>query len=196
MKVIKKKEFLKNKEKYIEWIKDGAVFLYPTDTIYGIGCNATKPGPVKWIRKTKGGGRKSPFSVIAPGKEWIRKNCKTNEKYLKKLPGPYTLIFKMKKRCVSVECSRESLGVRIPKNWFSKIVEEAGVPVVTTSVNKHGEKPATGLKNVPKDIKRAVDFAIEDGIIKNPPSTIIDLRRKKAKVIRRTKKEKKQKKRK
>lgn len=184
MKKLTKKGFLKDKERYISWIKQGAVFIYPTDTLYGIGCNAKTAGAVKAVRETKQK-EKGPFSVIAPSKEWIRKNCKVSERWLTKLPGAYTLIVPMKKRCVSVETSRKTLGVRIPKNWFAKMVAEAGVPIVTTSVNRTGEAPMTSLKKVPQHIKSQVDFAIDDGEIKGRPSTLIILTGKKAKTIRR-----------
>ena len=184
MKIITKKQFLQNKKKYVDWIKEGAIFLYPTDTLYGIGCNAKKPGPVNAIREAKGreGG---PFSVIAPSKEWIVDNCRVMGRWLDKLPGAYTLIVPMKKKCVSVAVSRKGLGIRIPKNWFSSIVAEAGVPVVTTSVNKTGEKPIISLKKVPQDIKSYVDFAIDDGQIKGRPSKLIILTGKTAKVVKR-----------
>ncbi len=182
--IITKKEFLKDKEKYISWIKDGAIFIYPTDTLYGIGCNAKMPGPVKAIRQAKGRD-KSPMSVIAPSKEWVKDNCKVKSEWLRKLPGAYTLIIPMKKRCVSVEVSRKNLGVRIPRNWFASVVEEADVPIVTTSVNKSGEKPITSLKKVPQDIKTYADFMIDDGKIKGRPSTLIILTGKKAKVVKR-----------
>ncbi|HII71693.1 TPA: Sua5/YciO/YrdC/YwlC family protein [Candidatus Woesearchaeota archaeon] len=184
MKVVTKKEFLKDKERYIGWIKEGAVFIYPTDTLYGIGCNAKKPGPVRAIREVKGRER-GPFSVIAPSKEWIRENCRVVGRWLDRLPGAYTLIMKMKKRCVSTEVSRGSLGVRMPKNWFAGVVEEAGVPIVTTSVNRHGERPLVSLKKVPQDIKSVVDFAVDDGLISGRPSTLVVLTGKKAKIIKR-----------
>ncbi len=127
-------KFLANKEKYLKLILEGAIFIHPTDTIYGIGCNAKKPNCIKQIRKIKNG-KKGPLSVIAPGEKWITENVKIPKKYLEKLPGAYTIIAPMRKKCVSVECARKSLGVRIPNNWFSAIIEEVGVPIVTTSVN-------------------------------------------------------------
>ena len=98
MKIISKLEFNTNKDGYISLIKSGAIFIYPTDTIYGIGCNALLNGKVKKIRDIKLN-PSSPFSIIVPSKEWIYENCivtDESEEYIKQLPGPYTLILPLK----------------------------------------------------------------------------------------------------
>jgi len=78
MQVITKKEFLDNKEGHIKKIKAGSIFIYPTDTLYGIGCDAGNESIVKKIREVKQ--TDQPFSVIAPSKDWIKQN-------LEYLPG-------------------------------------------------------------------------------------------------------------
>jgi len=168
-------------------IEMGAVFIYPTDTIYGIGCNAMDSEAIRTIRKIKNRDEK-PFSVIAPSKEWILENCIVEakyKKYLGKLPGAYTFIFKIKKKdAVAKEVSKNTLGVRIPKHGISEIVSELGFPVVTTSLNKSGEKPIKELKGIPKAIANKVDFAIDEGKLSSKPSRVIDLTGKKARILR------------
>src|SRR3989344_4660100 len=96
MRILTKEEFLKEKRYFFEEIENGALFIHPTDTIYGIGCNALLETSVKKARELKGRPT-SPFSVIAPSTEWITQNCIISEKqkeYLELLPGPYTLILK------------------------------------------------------------------------------------------------------
>ncbi len=176
MKVFSKKDISKLKEK----ILFGAVFIYPTDTIYGIGCDATNEKSVKRIREIKLRDEK-PFSVIAPSKDWISENCEVGSE-MYSLPGPYTLILKLKnKKCIaeSVNIGMDTLGVRIPKHWFSDIVKELNIPIVTTSVNKSGEKFMTCLEDLDKDIK--VDFVIYEGEKEGKPSKLI----KYGKVIKR-----------
>lgn len=171
MHVYTKEEALQNKRKIAEEIEKGAVFIYPTDTIYGLGCDATNDSAVKRIREIKGRETK-PFSVIAPTKEWITQNCEAKE--LEKLPGPYTLILKQKNpKAASQQTTTglETLGVRIPKHWITEIVKELGKPIITTSVNTIGQPFATKLEELQKF---NVDFIIYEGEKKGKPSTIID----------------------
>ncbi len=188
--VLSKEEFEINREEYVALIKKGAIFIYPTDTIYGIGCLATDTKAVKKIRTIKKR-PKAPFSVIVPSKEWIYKNCLVNEKaeeWIKKLPGPYTLILKLKnKKAVSEEVNKNigTIGVRIPKHWFTKYVEEAGLVLITTSVNVSGEDYMTSLEDLDDRIRTKTDFLIYDGEISGRPSTIVDLTGKEPRVINR-----------
>ena len=167
------------KDSIIDAVINGSVFIYPTDTIYGIGCNAQNESSVKKIRNLKARAT-NPFSVIAPSIEWIRKNCiasKEGEEWLKKLPGPYTLILKLKNECVAkgVNPGLKTLGIRIPKHWISKVVAEANVPFVTTSVNKSGEDYMTSLDDLDIDIKGSIDFILYEGEKEGKPSKIVDL---------------------
>jgi L-threonylcarbamoyladenylate synthase len=180
MLVVTKEEFLLEKEKYFDLIREGRIFIYPTDTIYGIGCSALHEGAVQKIREVKDRSV-APFSVIAPSQEWILANLETEGKakdWLNKLPGPYTLIMKKKEDfCVAKPVSGDypTLGVRIPEHWMSKLVAELGVPIVTTSVNKKGKEFMVNLETLDSDIKHCVDFAIDVGECKGMPSNIIHL---------------------
>ena len=180
MRVLSKEEFLKEKDVIrTSLIEKSPVFIYPTDTIYGIGCNANNKEAVDKIREIKQR-KESPFSVIAPSKEWIDENCIVNDNakdWVKRLPGPYTLILKTKKQGVAenIAPDLDSLGVRIPDHWFSSFVEEIDIPVVTTSVNKSGEDFMTSLEDLDSEIKSKVDFIVYEGEKKGRPSKIIDL---------------------
>ena len=180
MRILNFDEFKFEKDSIIESIIDGAVFIYPTDTIYGIGCNAQISDSVKKIRKLKIRST-NPFSVIAPSLAWVKENCiVANEagEWLKKLPGPYTFIFKLKnKNCVAKEVNLglETLGIRIPKNWISKLVAEADVPVITTSVNKKNQDYMTSVEVLDPSIKKGVDFMLYEGPKEGNPSKIVDL---------------------
>ncbi len=175
--ILSKQEFLKNKNTYIRKIINGEIFIYPTDTIYGIGCLASNKKSVTRIREIKNRDKK-PFSVIAPSKKWIEENCFFDEsvkKELSKLPGAFTFILTLKNKTLSPNPKLGTLGVRIPKHWFSKIVEEIGKPIITTSVNLSGEPHMTSLENIDEKIKSKVDFIIFDGELDNKPSTVINL---------------------
>ncbi len=178
--VVTKEEFELQKDAFFEDIEKGAVFIHPTDTIYGIGGNAASLSVVKEIRDIKKRA-KQPFSVIAPSKDWVMENCvvsKEAEKWLDKLPGPHTLILKLKnKDCVAKEVAPglDSLGIRIPNHWFSGAVKEMGFPVITTSANITNGDFMTALENLAPEIKKKVDFIIYEGEKQGRPSEIVDL---------------------
>ncbi len=180
MRVLNIDEFKMEKDSIIESIKDGIIFIYPTDTIYGIGCNAQISKSVRKIRMLKGRAT-NPFSVIAPSVEWIKENCvvtKEAEEWLEKLPGPYTLILRLKNpKSVAKEVNPglNTLGVRIPNHWISKIVAEAEVPIVTTSVNRSNEAYMTSLEDLDPSIKKGIDFVLYEGEKEGKPSKIVDL---------------------
>lgn len=190
MKIITKEEFLGNLDFYLREIGIGKIFVYGTDTIYGIGCDAMNNKAVSKIRKVKMRDKK-PFSIISPSEAWILENCiiDNNAKaWLDKLPGPYTLILKLKNQeAVSnkVNLGLNSLGVRIPAHWFSKIVEKYGKPFVTTSVNLTGEPFIKRIEDITGDMKDKIDYAIDEGIIDSNPSTIVKLINGTEEIVRR-----------
>ncbi len=186
MTILTKKQFLENLDKYLTKIKKSAVFVYPTDTIYGIGCDATNTKAVKKIRSLKKRDSK-PFSIIPPSKKWIRENCvitKEVDKWIKKLPGKYTLILNLKSRkCISSEVNNnmDTIGIRLPKHWITQVVAKLKKPLVTTSVNITGNKYMTSIDDINKNIENKIDFIINQGKKNNRPSVIIDLINKKIK---------------
>lgn len=179
MRILNFEEFELEKNEIIDSIINGSVFIHPTDTIYGLGCNALLSNSVKKIRQLKAR-TTNPFSVIAPSVEWVHENCivdRNAEEWLNKLPGPYTLILKLKKECVAKEVNLglKTLGVRIPNHWIKNIVAEANVPVVTTSVNRSSEDYMTSLEDLDPFIKGYIDFVLYEGRKEGNPSRIVDL---------------------
>lgn len=181
MEVITKEELRVRKGEIKKRILKGEIFIYPTDTIYGLGCNGRLQEAVEKIRELKGR-PKAPFSVIAPSLEWIYKNCevtKKGEDWLKKLPGPYTLIFKcIDEKCIAnaINPNVNTIGIRVPQHWFTAVVvKELGIPIVTTSANVVGKIAMTSLDDLDPVIRKGVSFAIYEGPIKGKPSTIVDL---------------------
>ena len=179
MEIISKEEFLEQKEEYMQKIIDGAVFIYPTDTIYGIGCNANLDSAVSKIREIKQR-EENPFSIIAPSLDWLKENCAINEnanEWLEKLPGPYTFIFKIKNQSFSkqVNPNTNAVGIRMPNNWFTEIASEMNIPIVSTSANISGEPHMVSVQEGNQEIMNAVDFVIDEGTKKGKPSTIMDL---------------------
>ena len=189
MRVISKEEFQFNLDRRVFTLHEG-VFIHPTDTIYGLGCNAEDDDSVKKLRELKERNDAAPFSVIAPSKDWVRKNCFVNdaaEEWLGKLPGPHTLILQLKNMdSVSryVNPGITTLGVRIPNHWFAGVVAEQGFPVVTTSANKKNCDVMTSLEDLDSDIKKSVNFIVFEGDLIGSPSQIVDLVGSEHKILR------------
>jgi L-threonylcarbamoyladenylate synthase len=181
MKVVKKKEFLENIDFYINEINDGKIFIFPTDTIYGIGCIANNSSSIEKVRKAKKRDKK-PLAIIAPSKEWVYENYILEpwaEEYLDKLPGKYTFILEFKSnKHISPEINiyDNENGVRIPDIWFSDVVSKLGTAFVATSVNISGEPNIAKLEDLDEYIAEHVDYFIDDGELGGEPSKIYNLR--------------------
>ena len=178
--ILDKEEVKFRKHELLTRIKDGAVFIHPTDTIYGLSCDATNEESVSKIRELKQR-KDSPFSVIAPSLDWIRENCEVTEEaetWLKKLPGPYTLILKLKNKdsiSPSTAPGSGSVGVRIPDHWVSEAVASYGKPIITTSANVAGKEFMTSLENLDSKVKQQCNFIIYEGEKQGSPSNIVFL---------------------
>ncbi|MFH1503273.1 MAG: L-threonylcarbamoyladenylate synthase [Candidatus Diapherotrites archaeon] len=161
-------------DKLVKQILEGKIFIYPTDTIYGIGCNAEDKNAVEKIRQIKERDRDKPLSVIAPGFKWIEQNCIIDADLSKYLPGPYTIILRKKNPVFLNHVSNtEFIGIRIPACSFSQRVKNAGVAFITTSVNLSGEPFARNINEISKQILDKVDIIIDGGELNGNPSTII-----------------------
>ena len=163
------------KKEMLEKMKRGDVFIYPTDTVYGIGCNATSPHAVQRIKDIKKS--EHPLSIIVPSINWIKNNLVINhDEFLNKLPGPFTLIMKKKDpESMPWISKNDRIAVRIPEHTISDLVKELGRPFVTTSLNFSGKPVITDLNDLPECISEQVDVIIDDGPLDNPPSSIFDL---------------------
>ncbi|MBT4376080.1 threonylcarbamoyl-AMP synthase [archaeon] len=150
------------------------IFIYPTDTIYGLGCDATNEKLVKELREIKNRDDK-PLSVIAPSVKWIFDNFDVGLELLEKyLPGPYTLLLKKKDlNFLPWISNNELVGVRIPDCEFTQVLQETDVPIVTTSVNLASEPFATSVETIDPRIKEKVNLIIEGDELSGEPSTLI-----------------------
>jgi L-threonylcarbamoyladenylate synthase len=181
MEVLTKKELAMRKEEILSKIKNGVIFIYPTDTIYGIGCVATNEKSVKKIREIKQRPT-SPLSIWVPNIEWISTNCSitpTAAEWLGKLPGPYTLILPLHTQIAIANgvSNKDSIGIRFPEHWFHEYVEELNIPIISTSANVHGQQFMTSLENLNPDIEKKVEFMIYEGPREARPSKIIHVER-------------------
>ena len=170
-------------------LKNGGVIVYPTDTLYGFGCDAKNESAIGKINTIKG--RKAPMSVLAPNlaiaAKWmnIPKHDKNN--VLGKLGGPTTIIVPVNVGITSpsITGDKQTLGVRIPDHKFCQKLSEAYPnPITTTSVNRTRQKPLTNPEKILSEFSREIDLIIEDGIIEGSGSTIYNFQDRELNIIR------------
>jgi len=175
--------------KTCEVLNKGGVLVYPTDTLYGFGCDAKNEKAINTINTIKN--RSGPMSVIAPSKyaveTWL-KLTRSDKKYvLKKLGGANTIIVPVKDNIVSKNISgnNQTLGIRIPAHPFcQKLSQKYSNPIITTSVNRNKQDPFTNPDEIIKEFSQEIQLVIEDGIIAGVASTIYMFEKNKWKVLR------------
>ena len=179
--------------KVVEVLKKGGLIIYPTDTVYGLGCDITNAKAVEKIARIKGiKVDKSNFSFICNDlshlSDYVKQIDTPTYKLLKRaLPGPYTFILPGSKSLPKVFKKKKTVGIRIPNNNIVRaIVESLGNPIISTSI--HDEDDVIEYTTDPELIfekwKHLVDGVIDGGFGDNLASTIIDLTDSIPKIIR------------
>jgi len=171
-------------DKIVSMLKDGAVIIFPTDTIYGIGCDITKSKAVERVARIKNVKvEKADFSFILADLSQISDYCRpfSNSifKLLKKnLPGPFTFLLQANSNVPKLfKNSKRHIGIRIPENNIIRtIVKELGNPVLSTSV-RHEDVVLdyiTDPELIEEKYGFQVDLVIDGGYGDNRHSTIVD----------------------
>jgi tRNA threonylcarbamoyl adenosine modification protein (Sua5/YciO/YrdC/YwlC family) len=179
--------------KVVDVLGKGGVIGYPTDTIYGVGCDLFNPEAIRKIHRLKKMEGRKPLSFICSDLKDISRYAYVSNyayKMMKRLlPGPYTFILKATKLVPKIAMTKQkTVGIRIPDNKIClKLVRELGHPIISTSVYKSDES----LYNDPADIEgrfgKQLDLVIDGGVIVAEHSSIIDLTDEFPKVIRKGK---------
>ena len=173
----------------IKVLDNDGIIAYPTDTLYGLGCNAKSLKAIRKINKIKR--RKSPISIIINSEKsilnWINVDTKYNKIIFDKLSSSNTVIVPIKKGFVSdhILGNDQTLGVRIPHHEFCfQITGKYPNPITTTSINTTGEKPLTNPNLIRDKFGEEIDLIIEDGIIDNKGSKIYLFKQEGFKLLR------------
>lgn len=166
----------------VKTLKKGGVIIYPTDTVYGIGCDVTNKRAVERIYRIKKRRENKPMSFICADFKDIGIFANmTNEQFRlmkKNLPGPFTFVLKSSSRAPKnmVEKKRRTIGVRIPDNKVClEVVKELGSPITTTSANVSGAEVVIDLAKLSKEFINKFDLVVDAGILDNISSTVVDL---------------------
>ena len=153
--------------------------IYPTDTLYGLGCNALSQNAVDKIYAIKKREAGKPLSMIVSDYAMLLEYCTVSsaqERILHSLlPGPYTFILPLRKKLPA--SLSLSVGIRVPEHLFMRQVsKELKMPIVSTSANLSGEKDAAELRQLDAEVAGAADLIIDGGKCKYAQgSTVIDL---------------------
>lgn len=171
-------------DKVVAVLKKGGLIIYPTDTIYGLGCDITNTKALEKIARIKGVKlEKANFSFICNDlshlSDYIRQIDTPTYKILKRaLPGPYTFILPGNNNLPRIFKKKKTVGIRIPDNAISRaIVVALGNPIVSTSIRDEDEllEYTTDPELIFEKWKNLVDIVIDGGYGDNYASTIIDL---------------------
>lgn len=168
--------------KAVEALRKGAIILYPTDTIWGIGCDATNPEAVKRIYEIKQ--RQDTQSMLV-----LMENPNLLNSYIKEVPEiawelievtdtPLTIIYPGAKNLASNLLAPDgSIGIRITNEVFTQqLIQRFRKPVVSTSANLSGQKTPQNFAEISEEIKKSVDYIVnfrQDDLTRSTPSGII-----------------------
>ncbi len=170
--------------KVIEVIQKGGIVIYPTDSVYGIGCNIYNHKAIEKVARIKGiAPDKTMFSIICDSlsqvSDYTRPINNTTFKLMKKnLPGPFTFILQANNKVPDIfQSNKKTVGIRIPDNPITiEIVKELGNPILNTSVHDDDEivEYTTDPELIHEKYQDLVDIVIDGGYGQNTPTTIID----------------------
>jgi tRNA threonylcarbamoyl adenosine modification protein (Sua5/YciO/YrdC/YwlC family) len=170
--------------KVVKVLKDGGLVIYPTDTVYGLGCDITNTKALERIAKIKGIKlEKANFSFVCSDlsniSDYVRQIDTSTFKLLKRaLPGAYTFILPGNNNLPKEFKKKTTVGIRVPDNAIAlEIVRKLGNPIVSTSIYDEDDviEYTTDPELIFEKWQNLVDLVIDGGYGDNQPSTIIDL---------------------
>ncbi|WP_418510130.1 L-threonylcarbamoyladenylate synthase [Corallibacter sp.] len=170
--------------KVVSVLKSGGLIIYPTDTVYGLGCDITNTKALEKIARIKGVKlEKANFSFICHDlsnlSDYVKQIDTSTFKILKRaLPGPYTFILPGAKTLPSAFKKKKTVGIRVPDNAIAlEIVKQLGNPIISTSIRDEDEilEYTTDPELILEKWDDLVDLVIDGGYGDNEASTVIDL---------------------
>ena len=180
-------------EKVVKVLQSGGLIIYPTDTVYGLGCDFTNMKAMEKVARIKGVKlEKANFSFVCNDLSHLSDYVKQIEtpvyKILKRaLPGPYTFILPGSTNLPKAFKKRKTVGIRVPDNNIARtIVEQLGNPIISTSIHDEDEviEYTTDPELIFEKWQHIVDLVIDGGYGDNHASTVIDLTQSEPEIIR------------
>lgn len=177
--------------KLVALFASGAVGIIPTDTIYGISCSALDRAAVERVYTIRGRARTKPFIILISSLDTlalfsIRISQHTSQMLETIWPAPVSIIFPCpSKKFTYLHRGTKSLAFRMPDNArFCALLKKTG-PLITTSANPEGKKPAATIAQAKKYFGNRLDFYVDAGRKHGAPSTILRLTKNGHEILRR-----------
>ena len=171
-------------DEVVQCLRNGGVIIYPTDTVYGLGCDLNNKKALERVARIKGVKLKDAhFSFVCYDlshlSEYAKQISTKTYKLLKRIfPGPYTVILNATGKIPKIfNTKKKTVGIRIPDNTISReIVKQLGSPILSTSIHDEDEviEYSTDPELIYEKYKHLVDVVIDGGYGKNVASTVID----------------------
>lgn len=184
LKIYPKNPSDKEIDKVVECLRNGGIIIYPTDTVYGLGCDIYNTKAIERIYKIRNlAPNKANLSFICYDLSHLSDYIKPIDNHIfrilkKALPGPFTFIFKANNRVPKlIDNKKKTVGIRIPDNTIARrIVQKLGHPIVSTSIHDDDEivEYTTDPELIHEKYKNIVDIVIDGGYGSNEPSTVVD----------------------
>ena len=174
----------------VEILRGGGIVIYPTDTVYGMGCDLFNKKCVERIYEIQRRDRKQPLSFLCADLKDISRYARVSNdayKIMKRLlPGPYTFVLEASRLVPKIILpKRQTTGIRVPDNRICQaLVAEMGSPVISTSVKDGGGELLSDPRMIEELFGKRVDMIIDGGIIAAAPSSVISLLGEGVEVIR------------
>ncbi len=168
-------------DRAVEVLKRDGVIVYPTDTIYGLGCDVTSKAAVERVRRIKGRDANKPMSFVCSDLVQVSRYGHVSNfahRILKRfLPGPYTFVLTATRETPRVfQSKQKTVGIRIPDHPVPlALVEQLGNPVVSTSANESDEVVVTNPADLERIFGHRVDLIMECGTLPVLASSVISL---------------------
>lgn len=176
--------------KVVEILKNDGVIVYPTDTVYGLGCDIHSKKALERVKRIKRIDNKRHLSFVFSDLKTIADYAQVsdnNYKILRKyLPGPYTFILRATRQVPRIVLTkRHEVGIRIPDNKICQaLLEQMGNPILSSSVRLPDEQLLDDPKEIDRIYKGQVDLVIDGGVFLPEPSSVISLLDDSPEVIR------------
>jgi tRNA threonylcarbamoyl adenosine modification protein (Sua5/YciO/YrdC/YwlC family) len=167
----------------VDILRSGGIIIYPTDTVYGMGCNVENRTAIEKIHLIKRQRADKPFSFVCSDLTHISEYAHVSNMAFKTMkhliPGPYTFILpaaKMKHLPKILISRRKTVGIRVPDNRVTQeLVRELGHPILSTSVTTEEGELLNDPDRISGHFIHAVDLIFDAGPLRADPSTVIDL---------------------